>query len=534
MTNDVFLITSGAYSNDELSSDFGMLPTSFLPVGHKRLIELQMDLISSFSGRKILTLPEKFILSERDKKLIEINEFRIHRSNPNLTLNQSISCFLKTLDFDSSSSLFILHGDTLFDKIDYQLDSIYFGKTALFYKWGDIQDFKFSKSSKNESNLRSVLSGYFTFSNIPLLSKVINATTSFENALKSYNKNTPFNFKESNDWLDFGHSNLYYKSKRNLNVTRNFNSASIVKNHIKKQSNNKEKLKSEYEWFKQLPSELKAYVPSVWDFCEEENKSSYMIEFIGAPTLQEKFVFGNLPDYTYYNIIDTVFNFIEKEKTYTQYDLTRAEIKKSLKSLYISKTFERLNIFLEQVNFDIDAPIYIDSIEYKSLNKFKYEVLNDLNLTLDNIPESFKLTLMHGDLCFSNILYDLRSNSLKLIDPRGGLNNAFDEKIKIFGDYKYDIAKLGHSLIGNYDFIVAGFYKLNYDLDTHNFDFSVDNNLSKSLENYFYFKVTSLGVSKIFIKASIANLFLSMLPLHSEDKDRQVALLINAYKFYYN
>ena len=36
-----------------------------------------------------------------------------------------------------------------------------------------------------------------------------------------------------------------------------------------------------------------------------------------------------------------------------------------------------------------------------------------------------------------------------------------------------------------------------------------------------------------FINASIVNLFISMLPLHGDDEDRQLALLLNAYKLFY-
>ena len=65
---------------------------------------------------------------------------------------------------------------------------------------------------------------------------------------------------------------------------------------------------------------------------------------------------------------------------------------------------------------------------------------------------------MHGDLCFSNILTD-SSNTIKFVDPEG-LNDNFNSNNKIIGDYRYDIAKFGHSLVGNYDYIVTGFYNL--------------------------------------------------------------------------
>ena len=321
-SHKIFLITSGAYSNDEITSDFGLLPTSFLPVGHKRLIELQLELISSFDGMKFITLPENFFLTKRDEKLIEINNVKIHRTNPNLSLSQSILNFMNDLNLDSLSRLYLLHGDTLFQEIDYEENLIYYGNTDSFYKWGIIGDFCFKNDIEEATNGKSVISGYFTLNNIPLFKKELNKFNSFVLALKGYSKVIPFKGKKTNDWLDFGHSNLYYKSKRKLNVTRSFNSTQIINNHIKKESVNREKIKSEYDWFKQLPENLKMYTPAVWGFQKDEQSASYIIEFIGAATLQEKFVFGNLPDYSYYKIVDDIFAFINKEKMYSQNKLS--------------------------------------------------------------------------------------------------------------------------------------------------------------------------------------------------------------------
>ena len=68
-------------------------------------------------------------------------------------------------------------------------------------------------------------------------------------------------------------------------------------NYIAKSSKDINKIKSEYNWFKQLPEDFSVYVPSVWGYEKDKYKSSYKIEFVGAPTLQEKLVFGNLPDF---------------------------------------------------------------------------------------------------------------------------------------------------------------------------------------------------------------------------------------------
>ena len=66
------------------------------------------------------------------------------------------------------------------------------------------------------------------------------------------------------------------------------------------------------------------------------------------------------------------------------------------------------------------------------------------------------------------------------------------------------------------------------------YQFTLQHHSRDELKNYFYVKVEEMGISKEFINASIVNLFISMLPLHNEDEDRQIALLLNAYKLFYD
>lgn len=528
MNNDIFLITSGAYSNDEITSDFGMLPTSFLPVGHKRLFELQIDLLKDFKGSKFISLPYNYKLASRDMDLMQNNDIKIHRTNPELSLSLSILGFLNALDLNRHSRLFILHGDTLFDKLNFDSNLLYYSSTDMFYKWGDIDEFFENKTIVE--NKRDVISGYFSFNDIPLLKSEINKYNSFELALKGYHSISHFKMIKADDWLDFGHSNLYYRSKRKLNVTRSFNKTNIENNHIRKESKIKKKIIKEFKWFNNAPDDVRPYLPQVWGFYESEINASYAIEFIGAPTLQEKYVFGNLPDYVYLKILDRIFDFVEISKSITSNFDTRM-VNLNLKKLYLDKTKSRVNDFLKTSNFNVSNKVVINSKSFPSLTSFSNQILKVLE---DNIENINTLTFMHGDLCFSNILFDSRSNNIKIIDPRGSLNKNLDDENIIYGDFRYDLAKLGHSLIGNYDFIVSGFYNLKQDLNNLTFEFDVQSDDRKLLKEYFYNKCESLEVSKTFIKASITNLFLSMLPLHDEDKNRQIAFLLNAYQFYYN
>ena len=49
-------------------------------------------------------------------------------------------------------------------------------------------------------------------------------------------------------------------------------------------------------------------------------------------------------------------------------------------------------------------------------------------------------------------MYNSRLNNIKLIDPRG-LNEKGEKTI--FGDLEREVAKLGHSIVGLYDLIIA-------------------------------------------------------------------------------
>jgi hypothetical protein len=529
-SNDFILITSGSYANQEITSDFGLLPTSFLPVGHKRIIEYQLDLIKNFNCQKIVSLPYDFDLKKRDEKCIFEGGAKVWHTNPKLKLSESIIDFIDKFDLvKKESKLYILHGDTLFSSIKNSIDSVYYGFTNLFYKWGNVDELFPSELVCSDISLMRVLSGYFSFSSPAILRKELCREKSFEKAIVGYHKSKNLTFIKNNSWLDFGHSNLYYSSKVKLNVTRNFNQTKANKNYIKKVSKSINKIRSEYDWFMQVPEDLILFIPRVWGYREHDGESSYNIEFIGAPTLQEKWVFGGLPNYVYVHILNQAFDFIQKSSK-TFFKSTEKEIKSNLYELYIGKTKARIKEFKSQTDIDFESPLIINGKNYNSVSYFLEDLLSQIKLGYSDISN---LTFMHGDLCFSNMLFDSRNSLLKLIDPRGGLNDEFDSKQNTEGDFRYDISKLGHSVIGNYDYIVTGFYDLEK-ITTNEYKFQLQHNRRKQLESYFFEKVKEMNVSENFIKVSIVNLFISMLPLHSEEKNRQIALLINAYNLYYN
>ena len=112
----------------------------------------------------------------------------------------------------------------------------------------------------------------------------------------------------------------------------------------------------------------------------------------------------------------------------------------SIKEAYYDKTIGRLEKIEHLVPFAGDRFINING--RKCRNVFFYK--DDLKKRIEELaPRDFKF--IHGDCTFSNLM--IRSNLEPVfIDPRGYF--GFTE---LYGDERYDWAKLYYSIVGNYD-----------------------------------------------------------------------------------
>jgi hypothetical protein len=140
--------------------------------------------------------------------------------------------------------------------------------------------------------------------------------------------------------------------------------------------------------------------------------------------------------------------------------------------------------------------------------------------------------VLHGDLCLSNILFESRLGRIKVIDPRG-LNAR--GKFSFYGDLRYDLAKLTHSVVGLYDHILAGAYYLErkYSSDFCSFELEIHiDERVKSVQNAFIDREFLPGLKPLDVIPITILLFISMLPLHADEPRRQDALLANALRLY--
>lgn len=517
----MFLIMSAAYVGQDLRAEFGMIPPAFLPLGNRRLFQHQIALVPK--NKKIyLSIPQSYQVEEFDVQWLEAHKVELLVLPDNLSLGESLMAALALTSQPFDTDLSVLYGDTLLTP-PAKNDVITIAQVDSGYNWAIIDENNSQWLATEDNNLTSqsqVVNGFFNFSSPRTLIRCLSQTHwNFLQALNVYHKTLGLTVSQSNDWLDFGHVNTYYRSKAKYTTQRSFNELTITSDWIEKSSVKEHKIVAESLWFQHLPHVLKHFSPQFLGEYSKNGKTSYRLEYLYHNTLNELFVFARLPDMTWRQILLQMRDFLSACHSVIA---PKGAIVDSLEVLFAVKTEQRLAQFCQARQYD-----WKQTWRY---NKNTHISLKELHeASLKHLPKSRMATVMHGDFCFSNILYDFRKNRIKVIDPRG---MTADNQPTIYGHIEYDIAKICHSVIGLYDWIIAGYYHV--DLNEYNIEFSLtDTNHLSTVQNLFL--ETLCADYQLTPKALYAmqiQLFLSMLPLHSDDLSRQNALLANAFRLY--
>lgn len=532
------LIPSALLVPSDMRNKFGELPTALFPLGNKTMIERLYD--------KYKDIVDVIYIVVKRKQLL-INDYINSKKLPIRIIELDV---LRDLGYTIQYGMeFILGQEPLIDYIyvnfaDFLLDEhvpinnhnfFYYASGMSTDEWtyfkdnnGIITDI-LDKCPLSENhqifNFSGIFVGLFGFTNphyfLELLKQYSNVHSdmdTFYQAIFTYSQEYPFTILHSQNWFDVGHSDNYSKATTSV-AARSFNSIEIDEQRgiLKKRSENKEKLVNEIRWYLRIPNKLQYLLPRVYDYSLDLTDPYVSMEYYGYHTLHESLVFGDLPLVKWQAIFQKLLFAINDMGKFTVTG-ERIQFEAALRDIYLQKTFDRLDMMRNEPDFHsfFENTITINGTEYRSLNEY-IKMLPQLieKLVVDTFIGQFNI--IHGDLCFAIILIEDTYDFIRVIDPRGKFG-TFD----IYGDARYELAKLMHTLEGKYDFIIEDMF----DIDV--IDNIIEYHVHKQIYNItnVFLDVFRESIDNIqAVRLIEATLFLSMIPLHSDYKQRQFAML---------
>lgn len=314
-----------------------------------------------------------------------------------------------------------------------------------------------------------------------------------------------------------GHQEHYAQAQTPV-AARAFNTIEIDRERglLTKRSKNRNKLIHEIQWYLKLPDALQYMMPRIYRYSLDWNAPYVTMEYYGYATLHEMLVYGDMNEDQWRKIFSRLL-FILQDMGRFQATGPDSDRMKALQEMYVDKTISRLSSLRGDEHFGtfFANDVYINGERYPSLDKCVQLLPELLQRRLLINPPAF--CIIHGDLCFSNILVESDLGFLRVIDPRGSFG-SYD----IYGDPRYELAKLMHSMEGQYDHITEDMFSVEVNGNTITYSRARSaSEVYQIFQEVFHSQLTDYANLQLIESL----LFLSMIPLHSDHLGRQYAML---------
>ncbi len=531
------LIPSATHIPPELQGDFGRIASCMIPFGGAPALQ---RIVEGYRGdRRVLvgahagasSIAQYLAHGDERTSMLDVG--------PTHSLGETVLRALQGIG-GWREQLVVHFGDTLAPGEDLEGDAFLYACPDDLFRWTtfrlDAKGFPehlLDKGVEKEGQ-GQVFIGVFSFADggrfQACLEEVIAdpdaALDPFYRALVDYYRGStrPPEARKAVQWVDLGHLDTYYASRLlHAMGQRAFNAVSVDASRgiLTKRSRNKGEFLDEIHWYLALPPSLQYLAPRVFAHSIEPEDPWIEMEFYGYPPLADIYLYSRL-DLTewraIFRVLEQVMSDMGRHRVPPGEEV---KIEASLRSMYLEKTTERLGR-LRPADLPRDlfeGPLVVNGrpcLSLKACLEQLPEALESAGL-LSAVPFS----VIHGDFCPSNILFDRRSRAIRLVDPRGRFG-----AYSLHGDPRYDLAKLSHSFNGGYDFLVHGLFALTRngpgDLRLRLFE----DDCHVAVRDQF--NQTSFASDDAFrhVRAIEALLFLSMVPLHADRPRAQEAFLV--------
>ena len=300
--------------------------------------------------------------------------------------------------------------------------------------------------------------------------------------------------------------------------SRHFNEIKSVDELYVKKSVDSVKLTTEFEFLRNVPGQLKNYFVEVFEFKQEADYAQYSMVAYDYKDVAQLYITRSLTEDSFGVLISLIQKYFHDAAKPTGLPYERNSFDD-----IIRKNKARLEQ-LKKIAYYDSLNSFILNHKGISLTDHHARIENELKRR-KNTFESEDYIFSHGDLCYSNILFSPENVEIKLIDPKGFENSGMRSPY-------YDMAKLSHSVFGNYDLIINHLADVDFDQEMHAYlNFSKFNYI-KQFDYHFLNMVARMKLDLTLIRLIESSLFLSMIPFHYENKRKAFMLCMRSVEVF--
>lgn len=259
-------------------------------------------------------------------------------------------------------------------------------------------------------------------------------------------------------WLDAGHLDRAAVASSRMLSARTFNSITLeaLRGTVTKRSRDRAKIQSEIDYLRELPVDAAVLFPRVLDAGDDGQTAWYTMERYGYPSLREMYLWHQVEPRRWAEVFSHLHDLVSD--VLGRHAGTLSPEDQWL--MYWDKPNRRIAELLRQ---PAGEPLRTNCLTINGRPTRSFTAMgDDIQEALDGLTARGRGRLIHGDLCLSNILYDLGSSTCRFIDPRGSFGRSTST-----GDARYDYAKLWHSLGGWYEHLAEDLVSLAWQDSSH-------------------------------------------------------------------
>ena len=224
--------------------------------------------------------------------------------------------------------------------------------------------------------------------------------------------------------------------------TRAYNSIRLLPFGLVEKSSASDRLSDEVLYYDSIPFDVAHLFPRKHGYHENNGKHHLMLEYYPYQNLGQYMISNESFDWS-----DAFQNIKGALHLMEQHQESSENSQEYAAAMYISKTkneYENLKAVYHDSEMFSCEKLVINGKEYLNFET----IWNRVEALIRKTLLSYNRTMIHGDMCFSNILYHPKVGS-RFIDMRGSFGSR-----GIYGDSMYDYAKLLHSVEGGYEFFI--------------------------------------------------------------------------------